>query len=147
MAEMVSVKTVPNRCPHCRWPKAIRLVSMPPEVEPTFRFLPITQVVEIGGRVVLGLGCHRCGGTIAEGERPLSLKVELRHDGQCPGAPDILELEAEPFQNTDSQNRRHDGANITILAGCSQCSREVTLQTAVALRRNEYDEVYRGDHA
>jgi hypothetical protein len=142
MVGEVAVKTVPSRCPHCQWKGFVRLVPMPPDVEPTVRYLPITGVLEVRGRVVLGLLCDRCRELIAEGERPLELKAELRHDSPCPGALDILEVDAETFQQTDHQNRRHDGATVTVRVGCPQCQEEASLEATVSLRRNEYDLVH-----
>jgi hypothetical protein len=136
----VSSRTVPSRCPYCPRGPFVRLEPTPPEVEPTFRFLPVTQVVEVGGRVVLGLVCGRCQELLAEGERPLALKAELRHDSRCAGAPEVLEVTAEPYQRTaHNSNRRFDGATISARAGCQTCGLEVTMETAVELRRSEYD--------
>jgi hypothetical protein len=145
MVERVSVKTVPSRCPRCPGGKYVPLAPMAPDVEPTVRFLPITGVLEIGGRAVLGLVCGKCGELLAEGERPLSLRAGYPHHGQCSGAPDILNLLVETYVKKDPHGRRHDGANITIITGCRQCRRGVNLETTVSLRRNEYDQLAAAD--
>jgi hypothetical protein len=138
MSQLKRTKTVPNRCP-CRR-QAISFACMAPEVEPSLGYLPITRVVSLRGRVVVGLACGSCGRPLAEAERPLDVKADFQHQGQCPGQPEVLDLKAETQTRTHRQSeRRYEETAISVLAGCRECGTRAELATTVTVWRSEYE--------